>query len=59
MNAFSCIRDDGTSIWMQANLFMIAHDLAHYAVEKTLPLKFGFYGLLESGLHITDFEKNR
>lgn len=33
-----------------------AHDLAHYAVETTLGLKQGFFGLLAAGWDIADFD---
>jgi hypothetical protein len=32
------------------------HDLTHYAVETTLGLSGGFYGLLAAGWNIPDFE---
>jgi hypothetical protein len=58
-NSITCKRDDGSSTWMEASAFMVAHDLAHIAVEGQLHLKAGFYGLLERGTDITDFEKKR
>jgi len=36
---------------------MILHDLTHYVVETQLEIQDGFYGLLDQGLDITDFEK--
>ena len=32
------------------------HDLAHVAVEQILQLKNAFFGLIESGVEIADFE---
>ncbi len=52
----SCVRSDGTSTWQrQQGSFFALHDLTHYAVETTLGLRLGFYGLLASGWDITDF----
>jgi hypothetical protein len=51
-----CTRSNGSSTWMQTDRFFTVHDLAHYVVEKTLNFKQGFYGLIESGINITDFE---
>ncbi len=53
------MRSDGTSTWQEAEPFLILHDLTHYAVETTLGTKQGFYGLLQEGLDITDFEKKQ
>ncbi|MBI2813531.1 MAG: hypothetical protein HYX71_04550 [Opitutae bacterium] len=36
--------------------FGAVHDLTHYAVETTLGLRQGFYGLLAQGWDIQDFE---
>ena len=36
---------------------MPAHDLTHFAVESTLGVRRGFYGLLTEGWEITDFAK--
>lgn len=58
-NSIHCVRDDGTETWMEADPFFVMHDLMHYAVETELGLKTGFYGLLESGIDITDFNKPR
>ena len=52
----SCRRLDGTVTWMQIDSFFIVHDLCHYAVESILELKNAFYGMLASGIAITDFE---
>lgn len=58
-NSITCKREDGTSTWTEADAFMIAHDLTHYVVETVFSMKNGFYGLLDSGLDITDFEKKQ
>ena len=58
-NTITCTRSDGTSTWQEAEPFHILHDLTHYAVETTLGTQQGFYGLLQQGLDITDFEKKQ
>ncbi len=54
----TCVRPDGssTSGRLGAGDFGAVHDLAHYAVEATLGLRAGFYGLLATGWNIPDFE---
>ena len=37
----------------------VHHDLMHYALEKKLQFKQGFYGLLNQGFDIGDFELPR
>lgn len=51
------VRDDGsaTSGRLGSGGFGAVHDLAHYAVETTLGLRLGFYGLLAQGWAIADF----
>ncbi|MBI1769039.1 MAG: hypothetical protein HYR67_11755 [Bacteroidetes bacterium] len=58
-NTITCKRSESSSTWMEADRFMIAHDLTHFAVEKQLQIGKGFYGLVASGLDITDFEKKQ
>lgn len=54
----ACSREDGTSTWQHTRqAFFPFHDLTHYAVETTLGLRHGFYGLLADGWNITDFGK--
>lgn len=52
-------RADGT--WTAGRLgqggFGAVHDLAHFVVETTLGRRDGFYGLLEQGRNISDFEQ--
>ena len=54
----SFVRADGssTSGRLGAGDFGPVHDLTHYAVETTLGLRQGFYGLLAAGWNIPDFE---
>jgi hypothetical protein len=52
------VRPDGSSTTgrLGAGDFGPVHDLTHYAVETTLGLTQGFYGLLAAGWDIPDFE---
>jgi hypothetical protein len=57
--ALSCIRADGTTTWQRQQggqaAFFPTHDLTHLAVETTLCLVEGFYGLVASGWDLGDF----
>ena len=55
-HVISCKRNDGSVTWMQSDDFFVHHDLMHYAVETTLNYRNGFYGILDSGINISDFE---
>ncbi len=44
---------------MEADAFMVAHDLTHFVLETQLNFTEGFYGLLAKGIDITDFEKKQ
>lgn len=55
-HVISCKRNDGSVTWMQSDDFFVRHDLMHYAVETTLNYRKGFYGILNSGMNISDFE---
>lgn len=52
----SCRRKDGTITWMHSSNFFVLHDICHYVVETNLKLSEAFYGMLASGISITDFE---
>ncbi len=52
----TCIRTDGSQTWQYATNFFIAHDLMHFAVETVLDMKTAFYGMLDAGAQISDFE---
>lgn len=45
------VRDDGVSFHVQgvAHMFAIPHDLAHFAIEKALGLRSGFWGSIAEG----------
>ena len=59
--SLTCTRRDGSVTWQRQHgptaLVMPAHDLTHFAVESTLGVRRGFYGLLADGWEITDFAK--
>lgn len=52
-------RRDGTTTWQRQRggvaMVLPPHDLTHYAVETTLGMRRGFYGLLADGWDIADF----
>jgi hypothetical protein len=54
-----CDRPDGTSTWRKYEgakaQYLALHDLSHYAVESTLGLRRGFFGLVADGWNIGDF----
>lgn len=56
-----CQRPDGSVIWQRQTgryaSFFPLHDLTHYAIETTLALRQGFYGLIASGWTFSDFDK--
>src|SRR5437773_7563189 len=52
----SCKRKDGSITWMHISSFFITHDLCHYAVETVMPLRNAFYGMVNNGTDITEFD---
>jgi hypothetical protein len=57
---FRCIRADGSVTWQRhagaRGVFFAYHDLTHLAVERTLGLRHGFFGLIASGWDLGDTE---
>jgi hypothetical protein len=49
-------RSDGTTTWSKLHRGLETHDLAHYAVESTLQFNNAFYGLINKGFTVADFE---
>jgi hypothetical protein len=53
-----CIRDDGSVTWQKQTdrhaAYFALHDLTHFAVETTLGLRRGFFGLIAEGWDIED-----
>ena len=51
-------RTDGSQTWTKIHPGLILHDLAHYTVEKELQIKNGFFGIINEGIEIEDFESH-
>lgn len=49
-------RSDGSQDWSYIHPGLQDHDIAHYAAETVLGMKNGFYGIIEQGASIADFE---
>ncbi len=49
------IRQDGSSTYTKLHASLPDHDLAHYAVERTLKMKHAFFGLVNKGVDTVDF----
>ena len=52
-DVLSVTREDGSQSWQHQQPGIPVHDLTHFAVESTLHLSNGFYGLLVQGWDIT------
>lgn len=52
-------RTDGTATWTKLRPGLEAHDLAHYVIETVLGYKNAFYGLINQGYEVGDFELPR
>ena len=50
-------RDDGSKDWTYLHPGLLDHDIAHYAVESVLKMDNGFFGIINKGAAIADFEK--
>jgi len=55
-SVLSITRSDGTTTWSKLHRGLETHDLAHYAVESTLRFDNAFYGLINRGFTVADFE---
>lgn len=57
-SVLAVVRSDGsfTGDRLRSDGFSAIHDLTHHVVEQTLELDCGFFGLLERGWDIQDFE---
>ena len=56
---FTFRRSDGSLTWNKLKNLPVEHDLAHYAVETILRFDQSFYGLLDQGFAVDDFERPR
>ena len=54
-----CTRGDGSQSWSKMHPGLELHDLAHYVVESHLGYRNAFFGLIEQGHEIGDFELPR
>ncbi len=54
-SVLTCVRADGSRTWSRLHPFHPVHDLLHFALESTLGLRGGFFGLLAQGWSIQDF----
>lgn len=41
--------------WIDADNFLVMHDLSHYVIEKTMNYENGFWGIIKSGVHPEEF----
>ena len=51
-------RDNGSQTWTQVNPNLLPHEIGHYVVEKQLEFKNAFFGLINSGVDIHEFESH-
>lgn len=49
-------REGLSNYWIEADDFLIFHDLSHYAIERTLKYNNAFWGLIKSGINPSIFE---
>jgi hypothetical protein len=43
-------------LWMEADDFLVLHDLSHFAIETSLGFTNAFWGLIKSGINPSVFE---
>ena len=55
----SIVRSDGSETWSAIHRGLDGHDLIHYVLEKKLNLRDAFFGLIDKGYEISDFELPR
>ncbi len=59
-HVLQCIRDDQSVTWtVLKSRFQVHHDFWHYVVEKNLDYRDAFYGTINEGYEISDFEAPR
>jgi hypothetical protein len=51
------IREGIKDYWIEADSFLVLHDICHYAIESTLNYKNAFWGLIANGINPSVFEK--
>lgn len=52
-------RSDGSTTKSETNHIGVIHDLCHYCVEQLMEFDHAFYGLIDEGYDVDDFEKPR
>ncbi len=55
-HTISYIREGYQDSWIEADNFLVIHDLCHYAIESSLQYKNAFWGLVANGIHPSIFE---
>jgi len=55
-SSLTCIRADGTRTWGRVQSFFPIHDLTHFAVESVLEFREAFFGLIDAGWSVDDFQ---
>ena len=55
-HTISYIREGYQDSWIEADNFLVIHDLCHYAIESSLQYKNAFWGLVANGIHPSVFE---
>lgn len=56
VSILNCLRTDGTSTHAKLHQGLEIHDIAHFVVEQELRFTQAFYGLIEQGYDIGDFQ---
>lgn len=55
-HTISYIREGFEDYWIEADNFLVIHDLCHFAIESTLQYKHAFWGLVSNGINPCVFE---
>jgi len=58
-HVLSCKRNDGSETWKHVSDFFISHDIAHYTAETIIPLNNAFFGMIATGIDISEFDLPR
>ena len=55
-HTISYIREGYQNYWIEADNFLVIHDLCHFAIETSLQYKNAFWGLVANGINPSIFE---
>jgi len=58
-HTISYIRVGYQDYWIEADNFLVIHDLCHYAIESSLQYKNAFWGLVANGINPSVFENKQ